>query len=448
MNLKKLIEEAIVFDLETTITHLPDGRFSPAPWYQSRPVAIGILEHVFIEPPLTPIYNSSWEGLVHASKNCSDPESYLVNMLRIADTIKHDDTEGLLLVGHNVKFDLAHGIYAMKRWGITEVNIKRILSRVHVWDTMIAEFYLTKQRVKSASLERCCELNGIPFTKDVTVSESFKVGVGADLMDKETLLEYLKDDVMSTSNLFKAQLKRALAEGGPSYVHYLIKLMGASVTTTQAECEGLILDTDLFKNEQKDIEERISKLESELNAQLIKVFDERSRLDPVISSPKMLSLFLFGGSYDIVESREELDSSGNTLLYKSGSKKGKPKTKRVKSKVEIVGRVPNKVLNHKFLRTKSKSTSSKYLKDILLVIAEDTMAISHKDLCDFINKILEYRRLAKDFSTYFGSLEKHVAYDGTLHATYNHSIAVTKRLTSSNPNFQNMSNKSGIDDGD
>ncbi len=53
-------------------------------------------------------------------------------------------------------------------------------------------------------------------------------------------------------------------------------------------------------------------------------------------------------------------------------------------------------------------------------------------------KILEYRELAKLRSTYIEALPRLVAADGRLHTTFNQTVAATGRLSSSNPNLQNI----------
>jgi DNA polymerase-1 len=53
-------------------------------------------------------------------------------------------------------------------------------------------------------------------------------------------------------------------------------------------------------------------------------------------------------------------------------------------------------------------------------------------------KVIEYRELAKLNSTYIEALPKLIAEDGRLHTTFNQTVAATGRLSSSNPNLQNI----------
>lgn len=77
------------------------------------------------------------------------------------------------------------------------------------------------------------------------------------------------------------------------------------------------------------------------------------------------------------------------------------------------------------LVTKKKSTSEPVLK---------TLTIQHP----VVQKILDYRSLSKIRSTYVTGLMKHITDKGRIHTTYNQSITNTGRLSSSDPNLQNI----------
>ncbi len=53
-------------------------------------------------------------------------------------------------------------------------------------------------------------------------------------------------------------------------------------------------------------------------------------------------------------------------------------------------------------------------------------------------KVVEYREMTKLKSTYVDSLPRLVKEDGRLHTTFNQTVAATGRLSSSNPNLQNI----------
>ena len=65
-----------------------------------------------------------------------------------------------------------------------------------------------------------------------------------------------------------------------------------------------------------------------------------------------------------------------------------------------------------------------------------------KDIADehpIVNKILEYRKYFKLVSTYVEGLKAHIHSDGKIHAKFNQALTTTGRLSSSEPNLQNIS---------
>lgn len=85
------------------------------------------------------------------------------------------------------------------------------------------------------------------------------------------------------------------------------------------------------------------------------------------------------------------------------------------------------------LKTKPKKTKSgQYVTD------EETL-MSLKDVSPIVTEILEYRTLRKMLSTYIEALPKLInPTTGRVHTTYNQAVASTGRLSSSNPNLQNI----------
>ena len=67
---------------------------------------------------------------------------------------------------------------------------------------------------------------------------------------------------------------------------------------------------------------------------------------------------------------------------------------------------------------------------------EVLMAI--KDRHEIVGAILEYRALSKLITTYISALPGYIAQDGKIHTTYNQTVTATGRLSSSNPNLQNL----------
>lgn len=64
--------------------------------------------------------------------------------------------------------------------------------------------------------------------------------------------------------------------------------------------------------------------------------------------------------------------------------------------------------------------------------------VKMKDVHPIIEKILEYRNLNKIYTTYLDSLTEYIMEDGKIHTIYKQTIARTGRLSSIEPNLQNI----------
>ncbi len=69
--------------------------------------------------------------------------------------------------------------------------------------------------------------------------------------------------------------------------------------------------------------------------------------------------------------------------------------------------------------------------------AEDVLSYLAKDH-EIIQKVLDYRGLTKLKSTYVDALPEQVGQDGRVHTDYMQTVAATGRLSSNNPNLQNI----------
>ena len=89
------------------------------------------------------------------------------------------------------------------------------------------------------------------------------------------------------------------------------------------------------------------------------------------------------------------------------------------------------ILFEKLGMPNGKKTKSGYstAADVLEKLAPDYPVVS---------KILEYRQLAKLKSTYADGLTQYISEDGRIHGTFNQTITATGRISSTEPNLQNI----------
>ncbi len=68
----------------------------------------------------------------------------------------------------------------------------------------------------------------------------------------------------------------------------------------------------------------------------------------------------------------------------------------------------------------------------------EEILVSLKERHPIVGVILDYRALNKLITTYIAALPSYIAADGKIHTTYNQTVTATGRLSSSNPNLQNL----------
>lgn len=419
-NLKELIKHITVVDLETTIDATNPNHFGATPF-----------------DPKNRIVMTGWLNLnkfvstdVMTSLNPEQAQNW-VQLRTRGDTLYN------LYVGHNIPFDLHHLLQ-----GATQAEYHQILSEIWIWDTMIAEYYMSRQESKSISLESLASLYGIPFKKDETVAESFKAGLGADKVDPKILKTYLESDVTTTRDIFLKQHKRALEIGGPEYVEYLLEMMSARLTTMLMERNGCTINTKTFMEDKCEISSNSDLLEAELEGHLARAFGPYFDGEVSIRSSKQVHTFLFGGT---VKTKSQVDTGE---WYKTGPKKGTPKLRAVYVDKPVPGVLP--VIPETTKLAGEGSVGDKVLKDLLLV----TSVLFDTPCHEFIDNLLLLRTLQKDVGTYETYEKQFYPVDSTdseyqeraiLHPNFNHALTHTKRPSCSQPNLQNVSNKDTIE---
>ncbi|MBR4704085.1 MAG: DNA polymerase I [Paludibacteraceae bacterium] len=68
----------------------------------------------------------------------------------------------------------------------------------------------------------------------------------------------------------------------------------------------------------------------------------------------------------------------------------------------------------------------------------EEVLVTLKERHPIVGLILDYRELKKLITTYIAALPGYIAADGKIHTTYNQTVTATGRLSSSNPNLQNL----------
>ena len=309
-----------------------------------------------------------------------------------------------VLCGHNFSFDL---MYLYKE----STGLKNKLQQHKIWDTQLAEYILSGQRTKFSSLDELSVKYGLPL-KDDTIKKYFQAGLGSEKIPPEELIPYLEQDVINTRAIAQAQYKRAVAAGQLMLIETQMEALHA---TTEMQFNGLHVDRARLDEYTVEVVDNFVDVKLNLEALAAGHVED-------INSPKQWSQFFFGGKKR-VKVKEEVG------VYKNGNAKFKlvEKTVVIKPFINYIPD-PEKVS----AKTGQISVDDSVLND-MLKHTFDAKAIA------IINGLLKYRELAKQLSTYVQGLSKHIIGD-FIHGKLNHTATVTGRLSSTNPNLQNISN--------
>lgn len=325
--------------------------------------------------------------------------------------------ENSLLVAQNIAFDLLHLLES--EYGGEWMTA---LEKAKLWDVMLVEYLLTGQELKWASLDELATIYGGEL-KDSRIKEYWENGIDTEDIPQKEILPYLESDVRNLQIIYKGQLKVAQEKG---MLPLIESQMDARLMTIIMEHNGMYFNKTLAHTEKQKLKAVVNDLEE----QLVKWMERhtpfllhRDALNP--SSNQQLSAVIFGGIIKQKMRKPVLDEDGNEQVYKSGAKKGEVKTRLEEHIFHLKGLV----------EPTSKPTKAGYYP------VGDEHIKKLKGTAVPVDLILQYRELTKQVNTYFDGYSRLVWPDGLIHGQLNHCQTNTGRLSSSNPNLQNISNK-------
>lgn len=305
------------------------------------------------------------------------------------------------MIGQNVKFDMH---YMQKQ------NSGYDFKDLSIWDTQLAEYILTGQQHKFASLNELSKKYGGTQKPDI-IKEMWDSGVQTEDIDEDTLMEYMEGDIRNTDLVALNQMQNVINKGILPFVE---TQMDAVKAIEEMEYNGLYIDYEKLnwlethlKGSVESYRERIGHLLSRKQSVSLDIIN--------INSNDCLSALLFGGDIKYKE-KEQIG------YYKNKNPKYKIMEKTVRIRPLYIPREEWALKKAGYYSTADS---------VLTKLAEN-------DPLHIIGSIQTYRKLKKELSTYIVGLKKLIFPDGCLHPNLNQSATDTGRLSSSNPNGQNL----------
>lgn len=317
-----------------------------------------------------------------------------------------DDT---VIVAHNMKFDLGYLYSQVDEWAA---------SGGLVWDTSVAEYYLSGQATKYPSLDYCCKARGIATKPDETkhiLKENKDQRGFLNVLDydKDLAMEYCEGDGLNTEAVMISQVKEANDRG----MLNLIKVQQRyQLATLEMENNGLNVDLARLSELHREYEGKLVKVREELEEWSSQHFPKDIEFLP--GSTKHLSATVFG-----------VPSVPVTRKVQQGFfKNGNPKMKNIIEDCDInVFNISPGTLE----KTKKGEypTGIKEWNELNFPTDEGKW---------FQKKIAEWRKLNKFHSTYIKPLIENIYDDSCIRGTFVHISTDTGRLSSRAPNLQNL----------
>ena len=376
---------AVVIDVETTLIKLGESEtlFTHTPKF-----VMGGVESVYVE-----------------LKTVTDLGTFN-EYLRIFTSIEPHD----VLVGHNISYDM---LFFREQW----INNPNLM----IWDTMIAEYLLSDQRIKMGSLDTCLELIGSSARKKTEVSAAMEDGCCPSNIPKEMLEEYLKQDLKITRELFKHQHAR-FKEKPRAWQNMFIMQMLFRINTFRASYNGMKINTVSALNSTAALELEVSMRTDQLARTMAYLAGD---ITPMVAwnpaSNQHVASVLYGGEVLI----DALEATGET--YKTGPRAGTAKMRKTK--------VPFSTLNH---CGEAGAINARKVDESALKVCLDRPCVKSTVVQVFIEDLLEWRDMNKTLNTYYKGYMSSAAHDSYIHPTFNHALTSTGRLTCSKPNLQNI----------
>lgn len=422
----------------------------------------------------SPFYNTAKVVTIGWKKKDGQPKELRFGTWPTAGWLRPILAGTRLLIGMNIKFDLLHALQDsdnLSAW------MKWVVDGGLIWDIQLAEYLLSGMEPSShmLSLDEIAPRYGGNLKVD-EVKALWAAGVNTDEIEPDLLTRYLiggldeigvfqMGDIENTEIVALKQIARARET---KQLNSILLNMGALMFTVEAERNGMFVDKELGLKIAAELEVKLGELRIALDAYL-----------PVLpkdfewkwTSRKKLSALIFGGTIKY-ETEHYVHSDGSSTVadgytgndfvyyqqtvkvdtgevFKSGKNKGEKKYRNETG--PDIERGPKTRKGDAFFTFPQMTKPNKAWETAdpgVYSTAEEVMdELALRDI-PFLKALTTLGRLTKDLGTYYVTTDPEdgmqkgmltlVGPDGIIHHMLNMVNTVTARLSSSNPNLQNL----------
>ena len=373
---------------------------------------------------------SAWIIPLAHYQSCFKPNNRWVSLLEYFGREIIENPE-IVKIGQNIKYEM----HWWRRFGIT--------MRGRVFDTMLAKYLLDEERphgLKEMVNRFIPEYSGydLPGAPSPKATQQRIVEFWSNV-PIDQLSKYCALDSDLTFRLWLFFEPRLIKAG--FYPLFRNMLMMGSRVLGEAEWRGMIIDTPYLKDLIRIYEEKISLCEYELrNIPLIKKY-EKQRL--ILMRQRLVSSLQqeireLDNERSIKNRKEKISRilAGGYTTQKEKELLGPTNFNSPAQMVELLFESPDGFKFDMVKFTVDKNTKRET--DRPSTDEEVLLELKHQDDTGFIGKLLELRELTKMYSTYVMGMWTRVNSNNKVHGSFLLHGTVTGRLSSRNPNLQNI----------
>lgn len=448
--------KAVVLDLETTVQDIlglkdnspfdPNNKIVMAEWRRVEDGVIGVAKRAIF---------------YHKDLTSPDSPKELQDDLDWAD----------IGVAHNAKFDWMY---------LQEAGFKL---PERVWCTMIGEYIFARSQPKFKSLKATAERRDVTRKKSDLVDDLFQGGTGFDQMPLETVIEYAEADVLSCAEIYLDQLKDLSKDSNKGLVPVFDLMNEMLLFLCELERNGICIDTDVLSKVEDDYIKEKAEIEDTLNEIIESVMgdtpiNKNSGIDmtKVVYSrfvpdreyhrrafnignnpagkplpPPRMSPSQFANTVrkstrrvmkTVAHHCEACEGRGRVQKYKVDGNPYKNLTKcEACDGLGYILTETGKVAGLKLVPEGPRDASINGFKTDKVTIARlitQAEVKGNETAILFLTKLSRLNAISTYLDSFIKNIKQWTRADGLLHAQFNQTITKTGRLSSSNPNFQNI----------
>ena len=445
-----------VGDLETTVQFLDHGKDNSPKNPKNKIVSAHwrIIEDGVIGPPKRAIF-------FHNEKDVPDTP----------DELKKDLNECSVSTWHNAKFDVSWMLEA-------GFSIPK-----QVYCTMVGEYILARGQRQELSLKATAERRDVTRKKSDLVDDLFKKGTGFEAMPLDTVIEYADADVLSCAEIYLAQQKDLEKESNKGLQPIYDLMNEMLLFLVEIERNGIAIDTetlhkvrDEYLAEKKEIEQRLEDIVLDVMGDTPVNLNSGIDMTKVVYSRTVLNRDYHKNAFNIGVNargkplppprmspaqfantvRKSTRKVMKTVAHHCEHCKGTGKVQKIKVNGEPYKNLSKcthcdgkgytltktgQVAGLKLVPTTPMDASINGFKTDKVTIKKLISQAEQKEnlvAVEFLTKISRLNAISTYLDSFIKNIDQSTRKTGLLHAQFNQCITRTGRLSSSNPNFQNI----------